>query len=95
MIAWRWKTFIDGEIPHYDHHFYLDETMDQQEGFHIDLPLLHDESYLVYLPKATLNTWEEPLGDGIIAENLKQWRRLLKEEATRRRGRFCITLTVA
>ena len=67
MITWRWKTFIDGETPHYDHHFYLDEAMDQQGSFHIDLPLLHNESYLVYLPKATLHTWEEPLGDGIIA----------------------------
>ena len=60
--------------------------MDQQEGFHIDLPLLHDESYLVYLPKATLHTWEEPLGGRIIVENLKQWWRLLNEESTRGGG---------
>ena len=86
MIAWRWKAFIDGEIPHFNHHLYLHEAIDQQEGFHEDLLILHGESHLVFLPKATFHTWEEPLGDEIIAKNLKQWWRLLKEEATRRRG---------
>ena len=29
MIAWRWKAFIDDEIPHDFHHFYLEKAMDQ------------------------------------------------------------------
>jgi len=86
MIAWRWESFIDDEIPHDCHHFYLEEAMDQQEGFHNNLPFLHDETHLFYPPKANLHIWEEPLGDKIIAENLKQWWRLLDEEATRGGG---------
>ena len=66
MIAWRGETFIDDEIPHDCHHFYLEKAMDQQEGFHNNLPFFHDESHWVYSPKANLHTWEEPLGDGIL-----------------------------
>ena len=33
MIAWRWESFMDHENPHDFHHFYLEEAMDQQEGF--------------------------------------------------------------
>ena len=83
MITWRWESFIDDKIPHDFHHFYIEEAIGHQEGFHIDLPFFHDESHLFYPPNANLNTWEEPLGDKIIAENLKQWWRLLDEEATR------------
>ena len=28
MIAWRWESFMDDEIPHDCHHFYLEEAMD-------------------------------------------------------------------
>ena len=28
MIAWIWESFIDDEIPHDYHHFYLEEAMD-------------------------------------------------------------------
>ena len=86
MIAWRWESFIDDEIPHGFHHFYLEEAIDQQEGFHIDLPLFHDESHLVYLPKANLHTWEEPLGGRIVVEYPKKWWRLLNVEAPRGGG---------
>ena len=30
MIAWRWESFIDDEIPHDFHHFYLEEAIDKQ-----------------------------------------------------------------
>ena len=83
MIAWRWESFIDDGIPHDCHHFYLEEAINRQDGFHIDLPFFHDESHLVDRPKANLHVWEEPLGDIIIVENLKQWWRLLEEEAPR------------
>ena len=86
MVAWGWKSFIDGEIPHDDHHFYLEEAMDKQECFHIYLPFFHDESHLVDLPKANLHTWEEPLGNRIVAEYLKQWWKLLDVEAPRGGG---------
>ena len=29
MIAWRWESFMNHEIPHDFHHFYLEEAMDQ------------------------------------------------------------------
>ena len=50
------------------------------------LPFSHDESHLVYPPKANLHIWEEPLGDRIVVEYLKQWWRLFDEEATRGGG---------
>ena len=28
MIAWRWESFIDDEIPHDCHYFYLEEAID-------------------------------------------------------------------
>ena len=28
MIAWRWESFMDDEIPHDYHHFYLEDAMD-------------------------------------------------------------------
>ena len=77
---------MNHEDPHDCHHFYLEEAMDQKEGFHNNLPFFHDESPWVYSPKANLYTWEEPLGDKGIVENLKQWWRLLDEEATREGG---------
>ena len=86
MIAWRWESFINHEIPHDCHRFYLEKVMDQQEGFHNNLPLFHKGGHWVYSPKDNLHTWEEPLGDGIFAEILKQWWRLLDEEATREEG---------
>ena len=63
MIAWRWESLIGNEIPYVFHYFYLEEAIGQQEGFHIDLPFSHDDSHLVYPPKANLHIWEEPLGD--------------------------------
>ena len=72
MIAWRWESFIDDGIPHDCHHFYLEEAINQQEGFHIDLPFSHHDSHLVYPPKANFHIWEEPLGDRIVAGYLKQ-----------------------
>ena len=86
MIAWRWEPFIGNEVPHDCNHLYLEEAIDQQEGFHIDLPFFHDESHLVYPPKANLHIWEEPLGDIIVEEDLKQWWRLLDVEAPRGGG---------
>ena len=86
MIAWRWEYFIGNEVPYDCHHFHLEESIEQQEGFHIDLPFFHDESHLFYPPKANLHIWEEPLGDRIIAKYLKQWWRLLDVEATREEG---------
>ena len=77
---------MDDEIPHDCHHLYLEGTMDQQEGFHIDLPFLQDESHWVYSPKANMHIGEGPLEDRIIAENLKHWWRLLNEGATREEG---------
>ena len=71
MIAWRWESFIDDEIPHDCDHFYLEEAMDQQGGLHINLPFFHEESPWVYSPKASLYTWEEPLEDNIIADFLQ------------------------
>ena len=85
-IAWRWESFMDDEIPHDCHHFYLEEAMDQQEGFHKNLPFLHDESPWVYLPKENLHIEGGPLGDKSIAESSEQWRRLFDEEATREEG---------
>ena len=61
MIAWRWGSFIGNKVPRDCHHFYLEEVIDQQGGFHIDLPFFHDESHLVYPPKANLHTWEAEL----------------------------------
>ena len=86
MIAWRRETFIDDEIPHDYHHFYLEKAMDQQGSFHIDLPFFYKKGPWGYSPKANLHTWEEPLGDGIFAEILEQWWRLLDEGAIRGRG---------
>ena len=86
MVAWRREFFIDDEIPHDYRHFYLEEAIDQQEGFHIDLPFLHGESHLVYPPKANLHIWEELLGDRIVAKYSKQWWRLLEVEAPRGGG---------
>ena len=86
MIAWRWDSFIDDGIPHDCHQFYLEEVIDKQEGFHIDLTFFHDESHLVYSPKANLHTWKEPLGDRITAEYLKQWWELLDMKITRGGG---------
>ena len=86
MIAWRWEPFMNNGIPHDCHHFYLEEAMDQQEGFHIDLPFLHDESHWVYSPKANLHIEEGQWEDRTIAENLEQWWRLLDEGATREEG---------
>ena len=60
--------------------------MDQQEGFHKNLPFLHDESPWVYSPKANLHIEEGLLGDRSIAKNLEQLRRLFDEEATREEG---------
>ena len=77
---------MNHENSHDFHHFYLEEAIDQQEGFHIYLPFFHDEIHLVYPPKANLHTWEEPLGDRIVAEYLKQWWRLLDVEATKGGG---------
>ena len=77
---------MDHENPHDFHHFYLEEAMDQQEGFHNNLPFPHDESPWVYSPKAKLHNEEGPLGGRTIAENLEQWWSLLDEEATREEG---------
>ena len=63
MITWRLESLFDDEIPDDCHHFYLEEAIDQQYGFRIDLTLFHDESHLFYSPKANLHTWEEPLGE--------------------------------
>ena len=30
MIAWRWESFIDDEIPHDSHHLYLEEAIDKK-----------------------------------------------------------------
>ena len=86
MIAWRWESFMNKGIPHDFHHLCLEEAMDQQEGLHIDLPFLHDESHWVYSPKANLHIEEGPLEDITIVENSEQWGRLLDEEATREEG---------
>ena len=86
MIAWRWESLIESEVPNDCHHLYLEEAIDQQECFHIDLPFFHDEIHLGYPPKANLHTWEEPLGDIIVAEYLKKWWRLLDVEAKRGGG---------
>ena len=77
MIAWRWEFHIGNEIPYSFHHSYLEEAFRQQEGFQIELPFSHDGSHLVYPPKANFHIWEEPLGDRIIVENMKQWWGLL------------------
>ena len=45
--------------PNIYHPSCLEETNGQHINFSIYLPLLRDESYLVYLPKANLYTWEE------------------------------------
>ena len=96
MMAWRWESLFGNEIPYDFHHSYLEEVIGQQEGFHIDLPFSHGESHLVYPPKANLHIWEEPLGYGIFVEYMKQWWRLIDEEATRGGGEeFCSTFTVA
>ena len=77
---------MNHEIPHDCHHFYLEEAMDQQEGFQIDLPFLHEEKNWVYSRKANLHIGEGPLEDRTIAENSKQWWRLWDEKATRVEG---------
>ena len=74
---------MNHEILHDCHHFYLEEAMDQQEGFHNNHPFFLDESHWVYSQKANLHIEEGPLEDRTIAENLEQWWRLLDEEATR------------
>ena len=79
---------MDHENPHDYHHFYHEEAIDQKEGFHNNLPFLHDESPWVYSSKANLHIEEGPLGDKGIAENSEQWRRLFDEEATREEGEF-------
>ena len=86
MIAWVWEYLIGNEIPYVFHHSYLEEAIGKQECFHIYLPFSHDESHLVYPPKANLDTWQEPLGGKIVVEYLKQWWRLFDEEATRGGG---------
>ena len=86
MTTWRWESFMDHENPHDCHHFYLEEAMDKQEGFHIDLPFFHDESDWVYSPRANFHIEEGLLEDITIAENSEQWWRLLDEEATREEG---------
>ena len=60
---------MNHENPHDCHHFYLEEAMDQQEGFHNNLPFFHDESHWVCSPKANLHFKEGPLEDKTIAEN--------------------------
>ena len=77
---------MNHENPHDFHQFYLEEAMDQQEGFQKNLPFFHDESHWVYSPRAKLHIEEGPLEDRTIAENSEQWWRLLDEEATREEG---------
>ena len=84
MIAWRWETFMNHENPNDFHHFSLEEAMDQQEGFHDNLPFFHDESHWVYSPRANLHMEGGPLEDKTIAEDSEQW--WSNEEATREEG---------
>ena len=87
MIAWRWESLIGNEIPYAYHYSYLEEAIEKQEGFHIDLPLSHNEGYWVYPPKANFHIWEEPLGDKIIVEYSKQWWKLLMRRQQEEEGR--------
>ena len=59
MIAWILKFLIGDEAPNIYHLSCIEETNGQHITFSTYLPLLHNESYLVYLPKANLYTWEE------------------------------------
>ena len=59
MIAWRLEFLIGIEVPNIYHLSCLEEANGQHVTFSIYLPLLHDDIYLVYSPKASLYYWEE------------------------------------
>ena len=81
MISWVGETLIGDEIPYVYHHPYLEESIVQQEGFHLHLPPFHDVSHLV------LHTWKEPLEDRFIADYLEQWWGLLMRRPQEEKGR--------
>ena len=76
MIAWGWEIHMGMIFPNIYQISFLNKASRKHIFSSMGVLLLHDDSYLGWLPKAYLLTWEGKLGDLLIRQHLVPWRNL-------------------
>ena len=81
MIAWGWEIHMAMIVPNIFQNPCLKKASRQHIFSSMGVLLLHDDSYLGWLPKANILTWEGQLGDLLIRHHLVPWMILSYEDA--------------